>query len=153
MPFSPFERASTRPKLGAMRYRYDIAQHFVTVAPPEHDDLLLLRITQIREAKSWNNTTSVYNKAGFSWTDLPPELTTSARQRIAIINRNPVLAAMVFKRKKDILLNNIIRCPSSRSTRLESAETTRCENPEHTHEWQHSICVSSHKWTDDCIFT
>ena len=62
----PFERASTRATLGAMRYRCDIAQHLVTVASPEHHDFSLLRITQIPEAKSWNNTTSVYNNAGFS---------------------------------------------------------------------------------------
>ena len=140
VPFSPFERASTRPKLSAMRYRYDIAQHFMTVAQPEHDDLLLLRVAQIREAKCWNNATSAYNNAGFAWTDFPPELTSSARQRIAIVNRNPALAAMVFKRKKNTLLNDIIRCPSSRSTRVSRDHTLR-ESGAYTRVAAFNLCV------------
>ena len=125
VPFSPFERASARPKLRAMRYRYDIAQHFITVAPPEHDDLSLLRVSQIRKTKCWNDCSSVYSSDAFTREDLPPQLLRDARQRISIVNRYPVQAAMVFKRKKDLLLNDIIRCPSSRSTRLSRDYTQR----------------------------
>ena len=57
--------------------------------------------------------------------DLPPQLLINARQHISIVNRYPVQAAMVFKRKKDLLLNDIIRCPSSRSTRLSHDYTQR----------------------------
>ena len=40
------------------------------------------------------------------------------RLRISIVKLYPVQATMVFKRKKDLLLNDIIRCPSSQSTRI-----------------------------------
>ncbi|ETP49144.1 hypothetical protein F442_05243, partial [Phytophthora nicotianae P10297] len=39
IPFSPFERAGTRPKLAAMRFRFGLPQFWITVAPPEQDDL------------------------------------------------------------------------------------------------------------------
>ena len=45
--FSPFERAQTRPKIHAMKIKYEGQSHFVTIAPPEHDDLMLLKINEI----------------------------------------------------------------------------------------------------------
>ncbi|ETL90298.1 hypothetical protein L917_10960, partial [Phytophthora nicotianae] len=60
VPFSPFERAATRPKLGAMRYRYGIALHWVTLAAPEHDDLLLHRVAQMRQNRGWSDPNSVF---------------------------------------------------------------------------------------------
>ena len=109
LPFSPFERTSSSPKPRAMRYRYGIVQHFITVAPPEHDDLSLLRVLEIRKAECWNDCSSVYSSDAFTRADLPPQLLRNARQRISIIIRYPVQAAMKFKRKKDLLLNDIIR--------------------------------------------
>ncbi len=43
-PYSPFERAVTRPKLNAMRYRYGVGSNFITGAPPEFEDLLTLKL-------------------------------------------------------------------------------------------------------------
>ena len=96
VPFSPFEHASARPKLRAMRYRYDIAQHFITVARPEHDDLSLLRVSEIRKMKCWNDCSSVYSSDAFTREDLPPKLLRDARQRISIVNRYSVQAAIYF---------------------------------------------------------
>ncbi len=34
IPYSPFERAVTHPKLNAMQYRYGVSSNFITGAPP-----------------------------------------------------------------------------------------------------------------------
>ena len=44
IPYSPFERAATRPKLNAMRYRYRVGSNFLTGAPGEFEDLMILRL-------------------------------------------------------------------------------------------------------------
>jgi hypothetical protein len=44
IPYSPFERAVTQPKLNAMQYRYGVGSNFITGAPPEFEDLLMLRL-------------------------------------------------------------------------------------------------------------
>ena len=43
IPYSPFERSATRPKLNAKRYRY-VGANFRTVAPGEFEDLMTLRL-------------------------------------------------------------------------------------------------------------
>ncbi|KAG6946049.1 hypothetical protein JG688_00016240 [Phytophthora aleatoria] len=53
-PFSPFERATTRPKLSAMRARYGVPQHWSTVA--EHHSLKLHHIALLRRSGGWNQT-------------------------------------------------------------------------------------------------
>ncbi|ETL34405.1 hypothetical protein L916_13365, partial [Phytophthora nicotianae] len=55
IPFSPFERAETRPKLAAMRFRFGLPQFWVTVAPPEQDDITLHRIMLLRQLNAWND--------------------------------------------------------------------------------------------------
>ncbi len=42
IPYSPFKRAATRPKLNAMQFRYGVGSNFITGAPPEFEDLLTL---------------------------------------------------------------------------------------------------------------
>jgi hypothetical protein len=42
IPYSPFERAATWPKLNAMQFRYGAGSNFITGAPPEFEDLLTL---------------------------------------------------------------------------------------------------------------
>ncbi len=44
IPYSPFERAFTRPKLNAIRYCYGVGSNLITGAPPEFRDLLTLRL-------------------------------------------------------------------------------------------------------------
>jgi hypothetical protein len=44
IPYSPFERAVTQPKLNAMQYRYGVGSNFITGAPPEFEHLLTLRL-------------------------------------------------------------------------------------------------------------
>eukprot|EP00919_Chromeraceae_sp_WS-2016_P057774 GHVR01136926.1.p1 GENE.GHVR01136926.1~~GHVR01136926.1.p1 ORF type:complete len:241 (-),score=-4.37 GHVR01136926.1:667-1389(-) len=99
-------------------YRYDIVQHFVTAAPPEHDDLTFLRVAKIRLER---------HQFRVSRTDLPSELQASPRNRIALVNEYPASAAMVFKRKKDMLLDDII--DASRVDPRESVAITLSVNP------------------------
>jgi hypothetical protein len=44
IPYSPFERAVTCPKLNAMQYHYEVGSNFITGAPPEFEDLLTLQL-------------------------------------------------------------------------------------------------------------
>ncbi len=44
IPYSPFERAVTRSKLNAMQYCYGVGSNFITGAPPEFEDLPMLRL-------------------------------------------------------------------------------------------------------------
>ena len=44
IPYNPFERSATRPKLNAMRYRYGVGSNFLTGAPGEFEDLMTLRL-------------------------------------------------------------------------------------------------------------
>ncbi|ETL25245.1 hypothetical protein L916_20880 [Phytophthora nicotianae] len=66
VPFSPFERAATRPKLSAMRIRFGLPQFWVTVAPPEQDVMTLLRIALLRKLKGWNNETATLDRRSFN---------------------------------------------------------------------------------------
>jgi hypothetical protein len=49
IPYSPFERAVTRPQLNAMQYRYGVGSNFITGAPPEFEDLLTLRLCMLHD--------------------------------------------------------------------------------------------------------
>ena len=84
-----------------------LRKHFSSLSPEGQSSLIrMLRkqgLAEICKAKCWNDCSSVYNSDAFT---------------LSIVNRYPVQAAMVFKCKKNRLLNDIIRCPSSRSTRL-----------------------------------
>jgi hypothetical protein len=40
IPYSPFERAVTLPKLNAMQYCYGVGLNFITGAPPEFEDFV-----------------------------------------------------------------------------------------------------------------
>lgn len=70
VPFSIFERIGTRPKLAGLRYRYGVPMHWVTIAPPEHDDLELHRIAMLRKTNDWNKIDSMYSLRSCSFSDL-----------------------------------------------------------------------------------
>jgi hypothetical protein len=57
IPYSPFERAVTRPKLNAMQYCYCVGSNFITHAPPEFEDLLMLRLCM---KPKYNDPTVLY---------------------------------------------------------------------------------------------
>jgi hypothetical protein len=68
IPYSPFERAVTCPKLNATRYHYGVGSNFITGAPPEFEDLLTLRFCM---KPKYNDPNCVILKQGFTQSDLP----------------------------------------------------------------------------------
>jgi hypothetical protein len=71
IPYSPFERAVTRPKLNAMQYRYGVGSNFITGAPPEFEDLLMLRLCM---KPKYNDQNCAISKQGFTQSDLPDSI-------------------------------------------------------------------------------
>ena len=62
VPFSPIERAQTRIRFSSIAMRFGTLSHFVTIAPPEQDDLALLKLHLIRDNNNFNNkNTSTFN--------------------------------------------------------------------------------------------
>jgi hypothetical protein len=68
IPYSPFELAVTRPKLNAMQYCYGVGSNFITGAPAEFEDLLMLRLYM---KPKYNDPNCVILKQGFTRSDLP----------------------------------------------------------------------------------
>ena len=118
VPFSPFERISTRPKILALRYRYGVPLHWLTIAPPEHDDLQLHRIAKLRETKIWNNENIIYMHKECRMTDFEEDIQRNPRRRLSVSGKYPALSANVFKQKMAIVYNDILRCKCSRDTKL-----------------------------------
>ncbi|KAG1711916.1 hypothetical protein DVH05_009157 [Phytophthora capsici] len=118
VPFSPFERASTRPKLAAMRYRYGVAQFWATIAPPEHDDLLLHRIARLRKEGGWNDPGAVCTRRECRFTDFSADIQNSARARLEISRAYPALSARVFDRRLRSFTEHIMRCHDASRTRV-----------------------------------
>ena len=118
VPFSPFERASTRPKLSAMRLRYGIGSYFLTGAPPEFEDLTVLRLASLRQEQTWNNPACTLQCSGATRNDLPGDLSKSASARLQVTRPHPVLAAISFACRMKILFNDVLRCPLSSATRV-----------------------------------
>ncbi|KAI9987435.1 hypothetical protein PInf_023474 [Phytophthora infestans] len=123
--FSPYEGSATRPKLGAMRYKYGVGQHWVTIAPPEHDDLLLHRTAQLRHKKRFYDESSPFTLKACGFSDLPRDLQKSARARLKISNAYPALAAQVFERKVRVFTQALLRCGDSSSTRVSRNNSER----------------------------
>ncbi|OWZ23122.1 LOW QUALITY PROTEIN: hypothetical protein PHMEG_0002044 [Phytophthora megakarya] len=118
VPFSPFERAATRPKLAAVRARFGIAQHWVTVAPPEHHNLELHRIAMIRQRRSWNQSDELYRSKACWFEDLPYSIRSNARGMLNVSNTYPALAARVFDRCVRRIHDDIVLCKDTSNTRL-----------------------------------
>ena len=58
MAFSPFERSASKAKLSSVSMRYGFQSNFMTITPPEHDNLSLLKLSLIRESGVYNNRKS-----------------------------------------------------------------------------------------------
>ncbi len=63
IPYSPFERAVTRPKLNAMQNRCGVDSNYISDAPPEFEDLLTLRLCM---KPKYNDPNCVVLKQGFT---------------------------------------------------------------------------------------
>jgi hypothetical protein len=62
IPYCPFERAATWPKLNAIRFRCGAGSNFITGAPPKFEDLLTLRLCM---NPKFNNPNCHISKQGF----------------------------------------------------------------------------------------
>ena len=122
IPFSPFERACTRPMLAAMRIRFSTSLLFHTGSPPEFEDLMVLRVALI---KQFNDKTCQLSKPGFCRNDLPKEVLEDTGIRMRLTQRRPALSAQGYIRKQKIMNNDIIRCPLTFETRVSRNYTER----------------------------
>jgi hypothetical protein len=101
IPYSPFERAVTHPKLNAMRYRYGIGSNFITGATPEFEDLLTLRLCM---KPKYNDPKCVISKQGFTQSDLPNQICNETSIRMHMTKQQPFLEAQHFHHKLQIYL-------------------------------------------------
>ncbi len=113
IPYSPFERAVTRPKLNAMRYRYGVGSNFITGAPPEFEDLPMLRLYM---KPKYNYPNGVILKLGFTQSDLPDPICNNTSICMGMTKQQPFLEAQNFHHKLQILLEAIIGCKTSSET-------------------------------------
>ncbi len=114
IPYSPFERAVTCPKLNPMQYCYGVGSIFITGAPPEFEDLLTLRHCM---KPKYNDPISVISKRGFTQSDLPYPMRNKTSIRMRMTKQQPFLEAQNFHYKVQILFEAIIGCKTSSETR------------------------------------
>jgi hypothetical protein len=86
IPYSPFERAVTQPKLNAMQYCYGVGSIFITGAPPEFEDLLMLRLCM---KPKYNDPNCVISKRGFTQSDLPNPILIKTSIRMCMTKQQP----------------------------------------------------------------
>ncbi len=114
IPYSPFERAVTRPKLNAMRYHYGVGSNFITGVPPEFEDFLTLRLCM---KPKYNDPNCVISKQDFTQSDLPDPICNKTSIHMRMTKQRPFPEAQNFHRKLQILLEAIIGCKTSSETR------------------------------------
>jgi hypothetical protein len=115
IPYSPFERHASRSRLTATRLRYGPMSDFVTAAPPEFEDLAVLRQCLVEE---WNKPNCKLSGRGFTRNDLPDPYRDSASVRLRLTRNRPSLGAKMYQRKVDLTMNDILCCPASTNTRV-----------------------------------
>ncbi len=90
IPYSPFERAVTQPKLNAMQYCYGVGSNFITGASPEFEDLLTLRLCM---KPKYNDPNCAISKRGFTRSDLPDSIRYETSIRMRMTEQRPFLEA------------------------------------------------------------
>ena len=53
--FSPFERSQSKPKMSSLSPRFGFQSGFLTLSPPEHNDVSLLKLHMIRNQLIYND--------------------------------------------------------------------------------------------------
>ncbi len=127
IPYSPFERAATWPKLNAKRFCYEVGSNFITGAPPKFEDLLTLRLCM---NPKFNNSNCHISKQGFKHVNLPDQVRNETALRMRMTKLRPLLEAQNFHHKLRILLEAVIGCKSSSDTR-QSHDYLQYERPEY----------------------
>jgi hypothetical protein len=93
IPYSPFECAVTHPKLNAMQYCCGVGSNFITGAPPEFEDLLMLRLSM---RPKFNDPKCVISKQGFTQSDLPDQIRNETSIHMHMTKQQPFLKAQNF---------------------------------------------------------
>jgi hypothetical protein len=114
IPYSPFERAATRPKLNAMQFHYGVGSNFITGALPKFEDLLTLQLCM---NPKFNNPNCHILKQGFKRVNLPDQVRNETAIRMRMTKLCPFLETQNFHHKLCILLEAVIGCKSSLDTR------------------------------------
>ncbi len=96
-----------------MQYHYGVGSNFITGAPPEVEDLLMLRLCM---KPKYNDPNCVISKQGFTQSDLLNPLHNKTSIRMHMTKQQPFLEAQNFHHKLQILLEAIIRCKTSSET-------------------------------------
>jgi hypothetical protein len=109
IPYSPFERAATRPKLNAMRFCYGVDSNFIPGAPLKFEDLLTLQLCMNPKF----NDSNCYISKGFKRVNLPDQVRNESAIRMRMTQLRPFLEAQNFHHKLRILLEAVIGCKSS----------------------------------------
>jgi hypothetical protein len=114
IPYSPFERAVTLPKLNSMQYCYGVGSNFITGVPPEFEDFLTLKLCM---KPKFNDPKCVISKQGFTRSNLPDQICNETSIHMQMTKQRPFLEAQNFHHKLQILLEVIIGCKTSSDTR------------------------------------
>ena len=122
LPFSAFERSQSKAKFSSMSIKHGFQSSFLTLAPPEQDDLSLLKLHLIRQTKNYNGKfdNSMFEDKDFQWFNLPEDLRSSPRKRLLVSQKMPAQCVFTYLRAVDALLNKLIKCPQTKSTRVSS---------------------------------
>ncbi len=114
IPYSPFKRAATQPKLNAMRFRYGVGSNYITGAHPEFEDLLTLRLCM---NPKFNDPKCCISNQGFKRVNLPDQVHNETAICMRMTKLRPFLEAQIFHHKLRILLEAVVGCKSSLDTR------------------------------------
>ena len=93
IPYSPFERSATQPKLNAMRYRYGVGSNFLTGAPGEFEVLMTLRLCL---KPKFNCPNYFISQEEFTRDDLPDQFCDDTAILIRLTKTHPLLDAEFF---------------------------------------------------------
>ncbi len=107
IPYSPLERAATRPKLNAIQFCYRVSSNFITGAPPKFEDLLTLRLCM---NPKFNDPHCHISKQGFKQVNLPDQVRNETSIRMRMTKLHPFFEAQNFHYKLRILLEAVIGC-------------------------------------------
>jgi hypothetical protein len=97
-----------------MQYCYGVGSNFITGAPPEFEDLLMLRLCT---KPKYNDPNCVVSKQGFTQSDLPDPIRNKTSIRMRMTKQWPFLKAKNFNHKLQIILEAIIGRKTSSETR------------------------------------
>jgi hypothetical protein len=97
-----------------MQYCYGVGSNFITSAPPEFEDLLMLRLCM---KPKYNDPNCVESKQSFTRSNLPDPIHNETSIGMRMTKQRSFLEAQNFHHKLQFLLEAIIGCKTSSETR------------------------------------